>query len=103
VKVWDGQTGQDLLTLQGHTGRVNSVAVSADGQRIVSGSWDKTVKVWDGQTGQDLLTLQGHTGPVTSVAFSADGRRIVSGGEDRTVKVWDAPPADEKAKAPARP
>jgi WD40 repeat protein len=86
------------------------VAVSADGRRIVSGGEDRTVKVWDAQTGQDLLALQGHTGWVYSVAVSADGRRIVSGGGDRNnrggpgeVKVWDAPPADEKAKAPARP
>jgi WD40 repeat protein len=62
-----------------------------------------TVKVWDAQTGQDLLTLQGHTDPVSSVAVSADGQRIISGSWDGTVKVWDAPPADEKAKAPARP
>jgi tRNA A-37 threonylcarbamoyl transferase component Bud32 len=107
AKVWDGQTGRDLLTLQGHTGPVVSVAVSADGQRIVSGSSDKTVKVWDGQTGRDLLTLKGHTGWVNSVAVSADGRRIVSAGRnlDRPgeVKVWGGPPADEKAKAPARP
>ncbi|HXG09600.1 MAG TPA: hypothetical protein VNK04_07405, partial [Gemmataceae bacterium] len=81
-------------TLQGHTDRVTSVAFSADGRRIVSGSDDQTVKVWDAERGQQLLTLQGHKGGVlggvTSVAISADGRRIASGSEDGTVKVWDA-------------
>jgi WD40 repeat protein len=46
LKVWDAQTGQDKLTLEGHKGSVRSVAFSADGQRIVSGSKDGTVRVW---------------------------------------------------------
>jgi hypothetical protein len=79
------------LTLKGHAGRVSSVAFSADGRRIASGSMDGTVKVWDVATGHDKLTLKGHTDMVTSVAFSADGWRIVSGSWDSTVKVWDAP------------
>jgi hypothetical protein len=49
VKVWDAHTGQETLTLKGHTDRVRSVAFSGDGQRIASGSYDGTVKVWDAQ------------------------------------------------------
>ena len=37
VKVWDAATGQEVLTLKGHTGQVTSVAFSPDGKRIVSG------------------------------------------------------------------
>ena len=78
------------FSLKGHTAPVYSVALSPDGQRLVSGSMDKTLKVWDTGTGQAQLTLKGHTDSVTSVAISADGRRLVSGSRDGTVKVWTA-------------
>jgi WD40 repeat protein len=35
-----------LRTFTGHTDGVHSVALSADGQILASGSWDKTIKVW---------------------------------------------------------
>ena len=38
------QSGECKNTFKGHTGKVASVAVSSDGQTIVSGSEDKTVR-----------------------------------------------------------
>jgi WD40 repeat protein/Flp pilus assembly protein TadD len=90
LKVWDADTGKELLSLSGHAGEVRRMAISGDGKRIVSGSEDKTVKVWDAASGKELLTLSGHASDVLGVAISPDGRRIASGSWDRTVKVWDA-------------
>ena len=38
--------------LEGHTYYVFDVAISADGGKIVSGSYDKTVRVWSMETGE---------------------------------------------------
>ena len=76
-------------TLEGHGSSVRSVAFSADGRHVVSGSADKTIKIWDCETGTCTQTLEGHGDWVRSVAFSADGRHVVSGSDDQTIKIWD--------------
>jgi WD40 repeat protein len=53
VKVWDARSGQETLTLQGHPGRVLSVAFSPDGRRLVSAGQYGTMKVWNAQTGEE--------------------------------------------------
>ena len=90
MKVWDAATGQEMLTLNGHTKIRLRVAFSPDGRRIASASGDKSLKVWDAGAGRELLTLRGHTAIVQGVAYSPDGRRIASTGYDGTVKLWDA-------------
>ncbi len=80
----------DELTLVGHAGRVWGVAFSPDGQRLASGSGDKTVKIWDSATGKELFALKGHAGLVYGVAFSPDGQRLASASNDQTVRIWDS-------------
>ncbi|MBL9154665.1 MAG: DUF4062 domain-containing protein [Verrucomicrobiales bacterium] len=80
---------QCLSTLHGHSYSVNSVALSSDGSRALSGSSDHSLRLWDLATGQCLHTLQGHTNSVTSVALSPDGSRALSGSNDTTLRLWD--------------
>ncbi|KAL2195138.1 hypothetical protein P885DRAFT_24441, partial [Corynascus similis CBS 632.67] len=80
-----------LLTLEGHSGEVNSVAWSHDASRLASVSDDQTVKIWDPATGRQCVsTLKGHTEEVSSVAWSHDGTRLASASLDKTVKIWDS-------------
>ena len=85
-----GKAKVEILPQIAHSLGVLSVAFSADGARVVSGSYDKTVKLWDAATGAQLRTFEGHADRVTSVAFSPDGTKVLSGSEDKTLKLWDA-------------
>jgi WD40 repeat protein len=89
VRVWDLAGGRCIAVLEGHTGGVRSVAVTADGQRAASVSMDGTVRVWDLAGGRCIAVLEGHAGWVNGVAVTADGRAAVSRSNDQTVRVWD--------------
>ncbi len=63
---------------------------SADGQHIVTASWDGKARVWDADGRGDPVVLEGHTDQVLAAAFSPNGKRIVTASSDKTVRVWNA-------------
>jgi WD40 repeat protein len=71
----------------GHVDQVYSLALSADGKLLASGSADKTVKVWNPATGELVRALVNphlkggsHPGFVQGVRFTPDGSKLVSVG-----------------------
>jgi len=87
--------GPLLRTLKGHAGPVSAVAVTPDGRKAVSASYDQTLKVWDLERGEEVRTLKGHSGWVIAVAVTPDGRKAVSSSDDQTLKVWDLERGEE--------
>ncbi len=65
------------------------MAVTSDGARVISASYDKTLKIWDLKTGEQIRILKGLTGRINAVAVTPDGTRVISASYDRTLKVWD--------------
>ena len=45
-KVWEPESGKELLTLRGHSGFVSALAFSPDGKRLATASEDVTVQVY---------------------------------------------------------
>jgi WD40 repeat protein len=90
VRLWKVSSGKCIRTFKGHWKEVESVALSADGQRAISaGGWDHTLRVWEVRSGKCLRIIEGRTEKVSAVALSADGRWAFSGNRDGTLRLWD--------------
>jgi WD40 repeat protein len=89
VRLWDLDTGKELVRLDGHTAPVRAVAFAPDGKRAVSADDEGVIRLWDLAEKKALRTLTGHDGGVTCLAFTTDGKRLLSGGVDRSLRVWD--------------
>ena len=89
IELWEGDGSKKIATLEGHMGFVNCVAFEPKGERLASGSEDKTLRLWEVATGKTVATLEGHTSRVTCVAFDPKGERLVSGSEDQTLRLWE--------------
>jgi eukaryotic-like serine/threonine-protein kinase len=90
VRLWDPRTGESLLTLNGHTAPVMSVAFSRDGRKLGSAAGALRRgegRIWDAQTGKLSHTLRGANG---CIAFSPDGFEIATSSTSYAVKLWDA-------------
>ncbi|MDZ7957862.1 MAG: WD40 repeat domain-containing protein [Aulosira sp. DedQUE10] len=79
---------QPLYNLMGHSHIVRSLAISANGKLLISGSRDRTIKIWQLETGELISTLRGHTDEVCTITLSPDEQIIASGSADKTIKLW---------------
>ena len=82
-------TGYGLAHLLKHKSTVTSVAISTDGNSIVTGTDAGVVTIWERETKTIVQQIAAHTGSVTAVDISPDGKRVVSACEEEMVKVWD--------------
>jgi len=86
------------LVLMGHDDWIVSMAVSPDGEWLVSASHDKTLKIWEVPSGNCRATLTGHTNEIRSVTITPDGKQIISGAHDHTIRVWNSSNGKQLAK-----
>jgi WD40 repeat protein len=93
--VWDLASGS-VRTFIDHADEVNSIAMTHDGLRLVSGSQDHTLRVYNLSEAREERALVGHAGPILSVTVTPDGQRAISGSADRTLKIWNLSTGQEE-------
>jgi serine/threonine protein kinase len=83
------------LTFQGaslhHTNEIRSLAWSANGRFLATGSFDQTAALQDTSTRQVVARLPDHNGVVESVAFSPDDSYLVTASSDGRLRWWSVP------------
>lgn len=101
VPLYRVSDGSLLREFEYHTGQVNGVAFTPDGQILVSASTDGTIKLWDVWGGALLKTYDPGVG-VSSLALSADGQHLAYGLADGSVANALAPAlgGDTRPSAP---
>ena len=91
VKVWETDTGREVMVIADIVKPSADIDFSPDGTRIVTTALEGTMQttLWDLASGKALQTLAGHSKGVLDAVFSPDGKRLATASSDMTAKVWD--------------
>jgi len=86
-----------------HSGGVQSLCLSADGQVLLSGGLDEAVRVWEARRLQQTRALTADVGPVNQVALVPSGKWAASCAsrlfmQDMVVQLWDLASAGERRR-----
>jgi len=87
---WSLADGSKVV-LKAHDSWVFAVAVTPDGNTVLSGGGDGRLIWWPlaGEAPQPVRTVAAHVGWIRALAVSPDGQHVASAGNDRQVRLWN--------------
>lgn len=85
-----------IAQLRGHGGPVRALAISADGQTAISGSFDSTAIRWSLTRNTAEQVLRFHADAVNAVVWLRDGRAATAGADGR-IAIWTSGKAEPDA------
>jgi len=88
VRLWDARSGQCLHVLDRHSQPVYSVAFSADGRHLASGSFDRRLHIWAVKDGALIKSYTGQGG-IFEVCWNSDGSKVAACFSNHIVAVLD--------------
>ena len=91
ILLYDCKSHKMLTLLTGHKAAVNSIAVSANEEFLISGAQDNLVIIWCLNEFKKLKTLRKHDAPVTAVCFAQTAQYylIVTASQDGLLVIQD--------------
>jgi len=83
-----------------HGGPVRDLALSPDGNYLVTASFDYSAVLWSANDIAEKTTLVGHEAALNTAQFSPDGKLLATGGDDGLVLIWPAEKLEDPAIEP---
>ncbi|MGA1794007.1 MAG: WD40 repeat domain-containing protein, partial [Thermoplasmatota archaeon] len=97
TRVWDMETGKQVLVLKGHRDGVLAVKWSNSGDRLATASDDRVIRVWEMPSGTEVMNTTGHTSGILDIDWTPDDQLLVTGSRDYKVKVWNSSSGELRA------
>jgi len=71
---------------------VVSLAIDAEGERVVTAESDESLRIWEASSGRPLGSHRdAHSNRITDLAIRADGSLLASASNDGTARLWTLP------------
>ncbi len=93
---WDARSGKPRW--KARSSGLTTVAFSAQGNRIATGSTDGTLRIWDAQNGKMLDEIKLHAKAIRNIVARPNGTAFISVAEDGFLRIWD-PQTDKRPGA----
>ena len=91
VRIFDATNGRELLTIQAHGDKtVNCVALSPNGEHVLSGGYDQAARIFNVGNGKETRCFDDFEGPVLSVLWTGDSVHAVAGSSTGELVFFDA-------------
>lgn len=91
IGFWDWQSNAQIRVLEGHTGRISSIAFLSNERLLISKSADRTIRVWRADT-WDMIAIvpEAHAGGALSgIAFHPHLPYLATQGEKNVIRIWE--------------
>jgi len=91
VRIWSVPGGKEIRKIEvPGVKNVWCVAMSPDGDRVLTGASDGHVRLWNAHTGEEVRRFDGpHGANVLCVCFNEDGTQALSGSDCGSAWLWD--------------
>lgn len=88
IKIWELETGCHLDTIRGHDGAVTGLSFHED--RLITGSWDRTVRLWSLKDKECAMVLKDQPGDkYCAIRYDPVHELVYGGREDQHIAVFD--------------
>lgn len=91
IHAWDAmkENSPPLFTIAADRNMTRALAMTANGEHLLSVGDDAVVRIWDGNSGAPIREMSGHQGGIFSIAVHPDGKHAVTGDLFGRVIQWE--------------